>query len=229
MLLRSPTLIAVLTLLPCVALASAKDAPTASQQQAFDRLQQRYAGAQAVWQPTLAGPQMVTGLAATPAGRDDAARAQAFLGEWRTLFGVTAAMLAHQETQRTRLRSVARFGQVFEGLEVLDRQVALTFDHGGTLLTVASDAVAISRLQRGDLTREQAISRAVQVAIRDSRSPSAGATPTSARQVVFAGYGGARHAWVVRVVRTAGHVHLRLVIDAATGSVLQIRNMVRHG
>lgn len=223
------TLIALLTLLPTLALAAPPtSSPTASQRQAFERLSQRYKAARAVWQPTLAGPQMVTGLAASPAGKDDDARARSFLARWETLFGVSPAMLRSFEVQKTRLRSVARFGQVHDGLEVLDRFVALTFDLNGTLLTVASDAVAVDPVKRGTMSLSEAAERAIRAVTGVRSDKPAPKLRASGREVILAGYGGARHAWAVRVVRTLGREHLRVVVDARNGKILQTRNMARH-
>ena len=51
--------------------------------------------------------------------------------------------------------------QVADGLEVLGRVVALTMDHSGELLTVASDAAPVGTVQRGKMSRQEAMERAV--------------------------------------------------------------------
>ncbi len=203
-------------------------AATPAQLQAFKQLQARYPAARAVWQPGLAGPQMVTGLAARPTGAHAEARARAFLKSNRPLFGVPDKQLRLLKVERSKLREVARFQQVADGLEVLGRVVALTMDHSGELLTVASDAAPVGTVQRGKMSRQEAMERAVKAVTATPAGSPPPKLATSAREVVMAGFGDARHAWAVRVVRSRGVEHLRVVVDARHGGILQIRNLVRH-
>ncbi len=102
-------------LLPATALAG-----SSAQMRAFSQLQARYAAARAVWQPGLAGPHMVTGLAAHPAGRDAEARSRTFLKRYRTLFGLRNAQLRLLQVEPSRLREVVRFQQVAGELPVVN-------------------------------------------------------------------------------------------------------------
>ena len=140
-----------------------------------------------------------------------------------------------QETQlrllaveRSRLREVVRFQQVWRDLEVLDRIVAVTLDHSGEVLTVTSDAVAVSPVKRGPMSATQAADRAVRAVVKVRAGAPLPKLASGAREVVFAGMGGARHAWAVRVVRSRGSEHLRVLVDANDGQILQVRNLVRH-
>ncbi len=210
-------------LLPATALAG-----SSAQMRAFSQLQARYAAARAVWQPGLAGPHMVTGLAAHPAGRDAEARSRTFLKRYRTLFGLRNAQLRLLQVEPSRLREVVRFQQVAGELPVLGRVVAVTFDRHGELLSVASDAVVLPAFKHGGLGALAAAERAVRAVVKTRAGERVPKLATSAKEVVWASWGDARHAWAVRVTRTPGVEHLRVVVDATDGRILQISNLVRH-
>lgn len=223
-------LVASLLAAPALALAAPHaQAPSPRVAQAFAELHKRYAAAEAVWQPGLAGPQMLVGLEARPDATTDRARAHAFLRTWEALMGVRARDLRFLAQERSKLRVTVRFAQTFDGLEVLDRYVAVVLDTTGTVLSVGSDAVTIAGFERGHLGRDAAVERALRHALKVPQDRPVPAARSQAREVVFAAPGLARHAWAVRVVRAQLREHLEVVVDATSGAILQVRNLVRHG
>lgn len=111
-------------------------------------------------------PSLITGFSAELAGDDRAGAAHMFIQDWSDLFGYDRVLtsLAFQKTMDLEKTSVYRFGQVHQGLQVLDADIVVTTDREGRAVMVSS---SLKRLQEIPVDFSISRSDAIFAAVRD--------------------------------------------------------------
>ena len=191
---------------------------------AFAQLKQRHVSADATWKAGQPGPEVVVGLNVVSKAAGFRAKAEAFLTDHGKLVGVNASQLKFHELSRSNHRIVVRFKQVWAGREVVDRLVAVRMDHNGAVLGFVSDAMPISTVPKAAVSQRQA--QHIAATWTGQRADLSGDYAAEAR--VLAMPNRAVPVWQVFVVAIPMRAHLQVMVDATNGSVLSVRNLVRH-
>jgi Zn-dependent metalloprotease len=188
------------------------------------QLKQRYPATDALFTPGQPGVHVVTGLALKPHGASHEEMAANFLADHFALTGVRGQDFEYLETSTSKHRMVVRFQQVFAKREVVDRLVAVRMELDGTILGLVSDAMPVGRVPKANVTANSA--RQIAVTWLGMRQVDTSKLHADAK--ILATPIGSRPVWVVHVVAVPMRDHLRVLIDAADGKVLAIRNIVQH-
>ncbi|MGM0575001.1 MAG: hypothetical protein ACQEXJ_04635 [Myxococcota bacterium] len=222
-------LAALLTMAAASAHAASRQELRRDAEAAFETLKQRRPSARAVWRAERPAPAVVTGLREATEGDSPRLRAEAFVERARALLGVTPGRIAHRGTRSMKGRTVVRWAQRHEGLPVLDRELTITLDDAGRVLRVVNDTVPVGEVPAARVDEDAARRTAVEAAGLDPRTLGEEAlSRVPAEQAVVANPTGARRVWVVSVVARPLSRHLRVLVDATSGDVVEVRNMVHR-
>ncbi len=222
------SLLAALLLLASPALANeaagSADPARKAAEEMVQQLADAYPRARAIWEDLRATPKLVTGLEVPAEGDSPEVRAQAFLGQHAAIVGVPVTGLVAEDTTRAKGRTTVRFSHRHLGVPVLDREVVVTMDMWGTVLTMANDALPV-----GDI----ADARVDGLAARNAALTSVGLGEgdlerSSATEAIQIAGGKATRVWVVKVLKAELSEHLRVLVDASTGAIVQKKNLAQR-
>ena len=214
----------IISLLAAPTSACADQRGSAQAQAQFKELKARFSRADVTWRAGQPGAHLVTGLALKAKGRSFQARARTFVNEHSALIGVHSENLRHIETSRSSYRIVVRFQQIFANHEVVDRLLAVRMKHDGTILGFVSDLLTVNAVPKAKISSE----RARQIAAAWTSMRHIDAAKLDADAKILALPSGSRPVWQIHVMAVPMRAHLRVLVDAANGSVLSVRNLVRH-
>ncbi|MFZ9885976.1 MAG: hypothetical protein ACO3JL_00635 [Myxococcota bacterium] len=136
---------ALILTLPTAAHATDR-AERRSAEAAFDALSASAKDARAHWRPGQPGPTVVTGMRVPTEGTNPAARAEHFLRRHEALLGVPSADFSVEEVTPSRYGTSVRLAQRFDKLQVHGREVVVTLDTAGDVISLTSSAAPVALL-----------------------------------------------------------------------------------
>jgi hypothetical protein len=212
-------------------------APTHAANPAFERtrrqaeqlvgqLRQRAPQLDATWNPAIAGPQLLTGLGLTPPGATAEQKALDFATRHAGLWGIHPEGLVVHQVVRSKMRTAVRFNFQMPSsagpLVVLDRQLVVTFDAVGRLVSVSSDLLPFADQADSPLVPQQVASDVAARAALGLRPHDAVAAGTvqSARLAVWATPAETITVWAVDVRQPKTLLRRGVLVDARSGAVV---------
>lgn len=182
------------------------------------------------WRGKRVNPTRVAGFKWTaPEGQSGLAAAEAFLGAFPELLSAPSSSLELVRTESVRGRTVFRFGQRFEGMEVLGAEVVVQTDGQGTVLSIADESVRFQLAPISDIGYERAVEaawREVTGHVPTFALPAESEPPAFARKAVLARGGKPRLVYRVLVPTIPLVEKIICLVDGETGEVVQKTNEV---
>lgn len=194
--------------------------------QLVEQLRQRAPQLEATWNPAVAGPQLLVGLGFELAGTTAELKAREFATRHAGLWGVHPEGLVIHQVVRSKARTAVRFNfQVPSSagpLVVLDRQLVVTLDDQGRLVSVSSDLLPMPDQADTPLLPQQAAGEAAARAALGLRPHDVvpQGSVQSARLAVWATPAQATTVWAVDVTQPRTLQRWGVLVDARTGAIL---------
>jgi hypothetical protein len=159
---RAP-MVTLLLLLPTAAASAADEAsPRLEAERALAEVMAKSPHGRAVFRVGQPGPSAVTGLSLEVAGEAPSARAQRFVAEHEALVGVPAAALVVEGVRESRHGSSVTMRQRHGGLDVVGREVVVSFDGQGRVIALTSSAAPLTTLVKARIGEQEALAIAQQ-------------------------------------------------------------------
>ncbi len=182
------------------------------------------------WRGKRVNPVRVAGFRwSAPEGQSGLAAAEAFLEAFPELLSAPSSSLELARTESVRGRTVFRFGQRFEGMDVLGAEVVVQTDGQGAVLSIADESVRFKLAPISDIGYARAVEAAwlevtghvPTIAIPEGPEPTA-----FARKAVLARGGTPRLVYRVLVPTIPMVEKIVCLVDGETGEVVQKTNEV---
>jgi len=161
----------------------------------------------------------LTGLREPTEGATPAERATAFLHHWPALVGVEAVALEVRTVRQSRGRRVVVFGQIYDGVPVRRRAVAVTLDDAGYVRAVTNDVARLLSVDGATLGAARA---------RELAERATSTTAIGARRVVVATGAHGVVAFEVTVVRGGPLDSYVVLVNAHNGRVFGVEKAGVH-
>ncbi len=182
------------------------------------------------WRGKRVNPTRVAGFRwAAPDGKVGVAAAELFLQTFQDLLSAPIDSLELARTETARGRMVFRFGQRFEGLEVLGAEVVVQTDGEGSVLSMVDESVRFQLAPVNDVGYAQAVAAAwLEVNGQEPRItvPEGPESSSFARKAVLARGGMPRLVYRVLVPTIPMLSKVICLVDGETGEVVQKTNDV---
>jgi hypothetical protein len=182
------------------------------------------------WRGKRVNPTRVAGFRwAAPEGMVGLVAAEAFLKEFQDLLSAPVGSLELARTESTRGRMVFRFGQRFDGLEVLGAEVVVQTDGQGNVLSMVDESVRFQLAPVSDIGYAKAVAAAwMDVNGQEPRIaiPEGPESSAFARKAVLARGGTPRLVYRVLVPTIPMLSKVICLVDGETGEVVQKTNEV---
>jgi hypothetical protein len=182
------------------------------------------------WRGKRVNPTRVAGFRwLAPEGKVGLAAAEAFLKAFQDLLSAPVSSLELSRTETARGRMVFRFGQRFEGLEVLGAEVVVQTDGEGNVLSMVDESVRFQLAQVSDIGYAKAVAAAwMDINGQEPRIiiPEGPESSAFARKVVLARGGTPRLVYRVLVPTIPMLSKVICLVDGETGEVVQKTNEV---
>lgn len=201
------------------------DVPTAgasraTSEAALARLASSSPQLHALWRPGQVGPALVTGLREpTPTGSVEA-RARAFLDAHAAVIGARSVTLGTATVRSAAGRTVVSLPQLHGALEVWGRQVSVTLDETGAVLTLTNDLADVGVVAPPTVSLEAA---------RLTAARAVGAPRASdGRRVLVVGPAGSFEAGLFFAAPEGTLEAREVLVNLSDGAVASVRQAVQH-
>jgi len=182
------------------------------------------------WRGKRVNPTRVAGFRwPAPDGKVGLAAAEVFLRSFQELLSAPPESLELSRTETVRDRMVFRFGQRFEGLEVLGAEVVVQTDGKGNVLSVVDESVRFQLAPVSDIGYAKAVAAAwLEVNGHEPEVviPEGPESAAFARRAVLARGGTPRLVYRVLVPTIPMLQKVICLVDGETGKVVQKTNEV---